>query len=93
MSTMLRVTDVQPLAGHRLRVTFNDGLARDIDCGFLLHGTLGEPLGDLAYFRQARVDDELRTIVWANGLGPAPELLHDVPQPDVHGSRSQRAAA
>jgi hypothetical protein len=93
MSGMLRVTDVHPLDGHRLRVRFNDGVTRDIDCGFLLHGTLGEPLKDLHYFRQVRVDDESRTIVWPNGLDPAPELLHDLPQPDVHGGRSQRAAA
>ena len=59
-----------------LRVEFSDGLIREIDCGFLLHGTLGEPLKDPDYFRQVRVDDELRTIVWPNGLDPAPELLH-----------------
>jgi hypothetical protein len=73
---MLRVTDVTPLDPPVLRVEFNDGLVRDIDCGFLLRGTLGQPLKDPDYFRQVRVDDELRTIVWPNGLDPAPELLH-----------------
>jgi hypothetical protein len=73
---MLRVTDVTPLDPPVLRVEFNDGLIRDIDCGFLLRGTLGQPLKDPDYFRQVRVDDELRTIVWPNGLDPAPELLH-----------------
>jgi hypothetical protein len=73
---MLRVTDVTPLDPPVLRVEFNDGLVRDIDCGFLLRGTLGQPLKDSDYFRQVRVDDELRTIVWPNGLDPAPELLH-----------------
>jgi hypothetical protein len=76
MKFMLRVTDVQPLDGYRLRVTFNDGVIRDIDCSFLLRGTLGEPLRDPDYFRQARVDDEARTVVWPNGLDPAPELLY-----------------
>jgi len=47
-----------------------------IDCSFLLRGTLDEPLRDLDYFRQVRVDDDARTIVWPNGLDPAPELLH-----------------
>jgi hypothetical protein len=73
---MLRVTDVTPLDPPVLRVEFNDGLIRDIDCGFLLRGTLGQPLKEPDYFRQVRVDDELRTIVWPNGLDPAPELLH-----------------
>ena len=80
---MLRVTHVKPLEGHFLRVTFNDGVVRDVDCSFLLHGPLGEPLHDPDYFRQARGDDEARTVVWPNGLDPAPELLHgdNVPLP------------
>ena len=73
---MLRVTAVTPLDPPVLRVEFGDGVARETDRGFLLHGTLGEPLKDPDYFRQVRVDDELRTIVWPNGLDPAPELLH-----------------
>jgi len=73
---MLKVTAVKPLDGYRLEIEFNDGVVRVVDCSFLLHGTLGEPLKDLDYFRQVRVDDDARTIVWPNGLDPAPELLH-----------------
>jgi hypothetical protein len=73
---MLRVTEVQPLAEYRLRVVFNDGVIREVDCSFLLRGTLGEPLRDPEYFRKARVDEEARTVVWPNGLDPAPELLY-----------------
>jgi hypothetical protein len=36
--------------GYRLRVAFNDGVERDVDCAFLLHGTLGESLRDPKYF-------------------------------------------
>jgi hypothetical protein len=87
---MLRVTSVQPLAGHRLRVAFNDGVERDVDCAFLLHGTLGEPLRDPEYFKQVRVDDEARTVVWPNGLDPAPELLHADCGPAIReGTHSQ----
>lgn len=89
---MLRVTDVTPREGHLLRVEFSDGLIRDVDCTFLLHGTLGEPLQDLEYFRQVRVDDESRTIVWPNGLDPAPELLHGDYEP-LTASDARRAAA
>lgn len=87
---MLRVTSVQPLAGHRLRVAFNDGVEREVDCAFLLHGTLGEPLRDPEYFKQVRVDDEARTVVWPNGLDPAPELLHGDRGSAIHeGTHSQ----
>jgi hypothetical protein len=90
---MLRVTDVEPLDGHRLRVAFNDGLVRDVDCSFLLHGTLGEPLRDLDYFRRARVDEESRTVVWPNGLDPAPEILYGDHGPPVPAARSRSARA
>lgn len=83
MKVMLRVTDVQPLDDYRLRVAFNDGVTREIDCSFLLRGTLGEPLRDPEYFRQARVDEDARTVVWPNGLDPAPELLYNGGQASV----------
>jgi hypothetical protein len=77
MVLMVQIVDVQPLDPYWLRVSFNDGVVRDVDCSFLLRGTLGEPLRDPDYFRQVRVDSESRTVVWPNGLDPAPELLHD----------------
>jgi hypothetical protein len=88
------VTDAEPLDGHRLRVTFNDGRVRDVDCSFLLHGSLGEPLRDPEYFRRVGVDEEARTVVWPNGLDPAPELLYgDREPPPAARSRSQTAPA
>ena len=67
---MLRVIAVKPLDGYKLYIEFSDRVVRVIDCSFLLHGTLGEPLKDLDYFRRVRVDDDARTIVWPNGLDP-----------------------
>lgn len=90
---MLRVTEVEPLDEHRLRVSFNDGVVRDVDCAFLMHGTLGQPLQDPDYFRQVHVDDEARTVVWPNGLDPAPELLHGDHRAETSPSRGSRAAA
>jgi hypothetical protein len=90
---MLRVTAVTPVDRYRLRVEFNDGVVRDVDCAFLLHGTLGEPLRDVEYFRQVRVDEESRTIVWPNGLDPAPELLHGDYEPAIASAGDSRQAA
>ncbi len=77
---VLRVTDVQPLDGYRLRIMFNDGVVREVDFSEDLEraadGTLAEPLRDTDYFRQVRVDEELRTIVWPNGLDADPDVLH-----------------
>jgi hypothetical protein len=75
MRSMLKVTHVAPLDDHRLHVVFDDGSERDVDCSFLFHGTLGAPLRDPEYFKQVRIDPEGHTVVWPNGLDPAPELL------------------
>ena len=89
---MLRVTHVDPLDDSHLRVQFNDGVVREVDCQFLMRGTLGEPLRDPDYFRQVRVDEESRTIIWPNGLDPSPELLHDHDPADAaRGAHSQAA--
>ncbi|HTZ65811.1 MAG TPA: DUF2442 domain-containing protein [Solirubrobacteraceae bacterium] len=90
---MLRVTTVEALDGYRLRVAFNDGVVLDVDCSFLLHGQLGEPLRDPAYFQQVRVDDEARTVVWPNGLDPAPELLHGDYAPALRAESPSEAPA
>jgi Protein of unknown function (DUF2442) len=74
---LLRITTAEPLGGHSLRLTFSDGLVREVDLSPLLHGPLGAPLRDPDYFRRVRVDKEARTIVWPNGLDPDPDMLHD----------------
>ena len=91
---MLRVIKAEPLDGYHMRVTFNDGVMRDVDCAFLLHCTLGRPLRDPHYFRQTRIGEEARTAVWPNGLDPAPDVLYG--EPPTHSrskSGSQQAAA
>ena len=91
-NTVLRVTEVEPLDTHRLRVSFNDGVVREVDCSFLLRGALGEPLRDPEFFKQVRVDEEGGTVVWPNGLDPAPELLHgDYEPPSAEPSQTRRA--
>ena len=92
MASMLRVVEVQPLDSRRLRVSFSDGLVRDVDCSFLTRGTLGAPLSNPEYFKQVRVDEEARTVVWPNGLDPAPELLHGDYEELTTGAPGTRAA-
>ncbi len=72
----LCVTSVEVIGDHRLRLTFNDDAVTEADFSGAFKGPLGEPLRDPAYFRQVRVDDEARTVVWPNGLDPDPYILH-----------------
>ena len=69
-----KVTDVEVMPPHGLRVTFDDGLVRDVDLSDELWGPLFEPLRDPAYFAQVVVDHG--TVVWPNGADLDPLVLH-----------------
>ena len=71
-----RVTAVEPLAGFVLRLTFTDGLVREVDLSGDLWGPMAEPLQDPDYFARVRVDPELGTVVWPNGYDLDPDVLH-----------------
>jgi Protein of unknown function (DUF2442) len=89
--TLPRVTNVEPFDGFRLRLTFTDGLVREVDLSGDLWGPMAEPLQDPDYFRQVRVDHELGTVVWPNGYDLDPDVLHGdfepVSRPAAHAAR------
>ncbi len=71
-----RITTAEPMDGFRLRLTFTDGLVRDVDLSHDLWGPMAEPLRDPDYFRRVRVDAELGIVVWPNGYDLDPDVLH-----------------
>jgi hypothetical protein len=77
IQSMLSVLSVTLLSGFDLRLEFSDGVTGDVDCSFLLDQGLGTALRDPEYFRQVAIDPELGTVVWPNGLDPAPSLLRN----------------
>lgn len=80
MSAPYEVRAVEHLGGHRLRLTFADGLVGDVDLSDRFAGRVGsmfEPLRDVDYFAQVSVDSELGTVVWPNGADLAPDVLHE----------------
>lgn len=73
---VLTITVAEVVDDGRLRLTFDDGSERTVDLAGTMRGTMGEPLRDPAFFRQVRVDPELGTVVWPNGLDLDPDVLH-----------------
>ena len=69
------VIDAHYVASHTLWLRFDDGAEGEIDLANELDGPVFEPLKDLTFFRQFKVDAELRTLVWPNGADFAPEFL------------------
>jgi len=71
-----RVTDAEYLGGLRLRVTFSDGLVRELDfAGRLTVGVLA-PLNDPAVFSTVAVDPVAGIVTWSNGIDLDPDVLH-----------------
>lgn len=76
MAKIVHVTQVQPLADHRLRLSFEDGAEGEVDLSSRTWRGVFAPLHDQAFFAQVELDKELGTIVWPNGADIAPETLH-----------------
>ncbi len=72
----LHVIKAKYLKDYQIKVSFNDGETGIVDLSESLSGSVFEPLKDLKLFSQLKLDDELDTIVWPNGVDFAPEYLY-----------------
>ena len=80
MEPCVNVTDARVLDGYRLELTFSNGRkgAVDLKDRVVGRGEMYQPLEDPKYFRQVRVDAELGTLVWPNGVDICPDLLYSL---------------
>jgi hypothetical protein len=78
MGRLPRVFEVEHLGEHRLRLTFSDGLVRELDFAGVIQGRGGvfEPLGEPGFFAQVAVDPIAGTVAWPNGVDLDPDVLH-----------------
>jgi len=74
---LIDVTEARYVRDFTIWVKFEDGSQGEIDLSGELYGPVFEPLKEVAFFRQVRVDPELGTIVWPNGADLAPESLYE----------------
>ena len=73
-----RVTAVRHLGDFRLEITFSDDVTGVLDFRPRImnrHGVF-EPLHDLEFFRQVRVDSESGTLCWPNNVDLCPDQLY-----------------
>jgi hypothetical protein len=70
-----RVTDVEYLGSRLLRVTFSDGLVRELDFTDALPGVLAV-VDDDETFAAVTVDPVARTVAWPVGVDLDPDVLH-----------------
>ncbi|MQA29448.1 MAG: DUF2442 domain-containing protein [Luteitalea sp.] len=75
------IQSVEALPGYRLRLGLFDGRTVERDLSHLVPGpdahpdNVFRPWVDPAYFAQVRVDPELETVVWPNGVDLGPDVL------------------
>jgi len=69
-----RITAIEAIGGHRVRVTFRDGFVGEVDLAPLLDcGPIFEPLRDVAFFKQVTVDHGAP--LWPGDLDLSPGSL------------------
>lgn len=76
MSTLARIVTVEHLGDYRLRLTFSDGLVRELDFEGVFEKGVFEPLKDVRTFGSVVVDEVAGTIAWPNGVDLDPDVLH-----------------
>jgi hypothetical protein len=75
---VLRITALQVVGPHALRLAFNDGTRKTVNVYPLLDGPVFEPLKDPAFFARVSLDPVSGTAVWPNEADFAPEALRDL---------------
>lgn len=73
------VLTVEVRGEHSVFLTFDDGVAKQVDLRPLLNGPVFEPLLDPVEFARVRVDPDAGTLVWPNEADIAPETLYVMP--------------
>ena len=91
MNDMVRVTAVEPLAGHWIRASFSDGAVKDIDlAGLLSAGGVFAPIYEQReLFAQVRVNPETGTVEWPGEVDLDAEVLYGRFEP-ASGERIER---
>ncbi len=87
------ITRVEYLSGYKLRLTFEDGVPREVDLEPYLDGEIFEPLQDINYFKTVQVNPDIDTIVWDNGADYAPEFLYEIGVPNTQAVKSAKRRA
>jgi hypothetical protein len=88
-----RIVTAEYTGGYRIKISFDDGVAGEIDLESVLWGEVFEPLKDKALFAQFKLYPERSTIYWPNNADLAPAALYDrVRRSAVKGPKNPYAA-
>jgi Protein of unknown function (DUF2442) len=91
MTEIINVTEVEHLAGLRIRATFSDGAVKEIDLSDLIDsGGVFAPIRERReVFEQVHVNPDTRTVEWPNEVDLDSEVLYGLFEP-ASGVRIER---
>jgi len=76
MSTLARVVGVEVLGEYVMRLTFSDGVVRELDFASTVTAGVLKVLADPKTFAAVSVDEETGTVTWPGGIDLDPDVLH-----------------
>lgn len=83
MTEILKVTGVEPLDEHSIRVSFSDGAIKEIDLSDLFAGggVFASIRDQRDTFEQVRVNPDTQTVEWPGEVDLDPEVLYGRHEP------------
>jgi hypothetical protein len=78
---LARITQAEPIGSTSVRLTFNDGVVRELDLEPMLADGVLTGLRDPVLFARVEVDPVAGTIAWPNGIDLDPDVLHGDHEP------------
>jgi hypothetical protein len=92
MTDLIKITGVEALEGHWLRLRFSNGAVKDVDVSSLLArgGVFTRVRDDRSIFEQVRVKPESRTIEWPGRVDLDPDVLYGRAEPASGASIERR---
>ena len=75
---IIGVKEVEYIQNYKLRVLFDNDSKKFVDLSRYLDGEIFEPLKNIEYFKQVKVDEDIETICWENGADFSPEFLYEI---------------
>ena len=86
---MVRILHVKPLTGHRLKVTFDDGVKGIFAVEPERRGGVFLKLLDPQIFNSVTINADFGCVEWPGGIDLAPDAMHD----EITGNKTLRASA
>lgn len=72
------IKDFMYVEDYKLKILFEDRKSKIVDLKNHLNGKVFKPLKNVSYFRKAKLNKDIDTIVWPNNADFSPDYLYEI---------------